>query len=139
MSLREQLRRAVASCTPIGMQHATFRAGDATADATPVQLGGCNSATFDPPKVAPSCTAVASELTAHRVMKKLLAAAREDLPQIGRSDCRHLRRPGRSDGLCASGRDDLMPAYGDRHPLRRLPADGGEGCKQFELAKWVTR
>lgn len=58
--------------------------------------------------------------------------------QAGCSDCRHLRRPGRSDGLCASGRDDLMPAYGANHPLRKLPADGGDGCKQFELAKWVT-
>ena len=101
MSLREQLRRAVASCAPIETQHATFggcsatdtatpaqqppanphgiRKVGATHSATPAQLEAKNSATFDPPEVAqscaPSCAAVASELTAHRQMKKLLAAA----------------------------------------------------------------
>ncbi len=52
------------------------------------------------------------------------APAQAARTQAGCSDCRHLRRPGRSDGLCAGGRDDLMPAYGANHPLRKLPADG---------------
>jgi len=46
--------------------------------------------------------------------------------------CAHLRRPGLSDGHCA-GREDLPPAYTPEHPLRRLPADGGEGCTSWLL------
>lgn len=45
--------------------------------------------------------------------------------------CRHLRRPGRSDGHC-SVRTDLPPAYGAGHPLRQLPADRGAACRQWE-------
>lgn len=37
MSLRDALRSAVARCTPLHMQHATFQGNDATAYATPVQ------------------------------------------------------------------------------------------------------
>ena len=71
MSLREQLRRAVASCAPIETQHATSAANDATGSATPMQHPAETSATL----AAPSCATVASELTAQRTMKKLLAAA----------------------------------------------------------------
>lgn len=41
--------------------------------------------------------------------------------------CRHLHRPGLSDGHCG-GRDDLPHAYTAGHPLRRLPDDGGANC-----------
>jgi hypothetical protein len=50
---------------------------------------------------------------------------------IGCRHCRHIRRPGLSDGHCG-GRDDLPPAYGEHHPLRRLPDDMGATCEQFE-------
>ncbi len=86
MSLREQLRRAVASCAPIETQHATFAANDATGSATPAQPQGRQHATGTATPMqhpsetsatlaAPSCATVASELTAQRTMKKLLAAA----------------------------------------------------------------
>lgn len=48
-------------------------------------------------------------------------------------DCQHFARPGKSDGYCGV-RDDLSPAYGANHPLRRLPADRGASCGQ-----WQTR
>lgn len=41
--------------------------------------------------------------------------------------CRHLKRPGLSAGYCG-GREDLPPAYGPGHPLRRLPDDRGATC-----------
>jgi len=41
--------------------------------------------------------------------------------------CHHFARPGLSRGYCG-GRDDLPPAYGKNHPLRRLPEDGGATC-----------
>lgn len=46
---------------------------------------------------------------------------------VGCATCRHLRRPGRSEGYC-SIRADLDPAYGPAHPLRQLPADRGQTC-----------
>lgn len=45
--------------------------------------------------------------------------------------CRHRVRPGRSGGYCAA-RDDLLPAYGINHPLKKLPGDGGEFCSAWE-------
>ena len=46
--------------------------------------------------------------------------------------CRHRATPGRADpGYCAQ-RTDLLPAYGQHHPLRHLPADGGASCGRFE-------
>ena len=54
--------------------------------------------------------------------------------RIGRCyGCQHFARPGLSDGYCG-GRSDLEPAYGRRHPLRLLPADGGANC-----TAWVER
>lgn len=47
--------------------------------------------------------------------------------------CRHLGRPGLSAGYCG-GRDDLPPAYGPGHPLRRLPADRGATCATWEAS-----
>lgn len=48
----------------------------------------------------------------------------------GCSTCRHRRRPGLSLGYCG-GRDDLPPAYGDHHPLRKLPDDQGVNCDRY--------
>lgn len=49
--------------------------------------------------------------------------------------CRHRSEPGRSDpGYCGGGRNDLSPAYGENHPLRRLPDDMGASC-----AKYINR
>ena len=48
----------------------------------------------------------------------------------GCSTCRHRKRPGLSAGYC-SGRDDLPGAYGDHHPLRKLPADQGASCASY--------
>jgi len=48
----------------------------------------------------------------------------------GCKSCRHRRRPGLSAGYC-SGRDDLPGAYGDHHPLRRLPDDQGASCASY--------
>ena len=45
--------------------------------------------------------------------------------------CQHFARPGKSDGYCG-GRDDLPFAYGANHPLRRLPADRGASCNQWQ-------
>lgn len=50
------------------------------------------------------------------------------------SDCQHFARPGKSDGYCG-GRDDLPPAYGENHPLRRLPADRGASCDQWQASE----
>lgn len=47
-------------------------------------------------------------------------------------DCCHRRQPGLSAGYCATGRADLLPAYGTHHPLRRLPEDGGASCNEFK-------
>jgi len=46
--------------------------------------------------------------------------------------CQPLRKPGRVDvGYCA-GREDLPPAYGENHPLHKLPGDKGASCKVWE-------
>ena len=49
-------------------------------------------------------------------------------------DCQHFARPGKSDGYCG-GRDDLPLAYGENHPLRRLPADRGASCDQWQASE----
>lgn len=46
-------------------------------------------------------------------------------------DCKHFASPGKSDGYCGQ-RQDLPPAYGLNHPLRRLPADNGQSCDEWE-------
>ena len=46
----------------------------------------------------------------------------------GCSTCRHRKRPGLSSGYCGGGRDDLLGAYGEHHPLRKLPDDEGASC-----------
>ena len=50
----------------------------------------------------------------------------------GCSTCRHRKRPGLSAGYCGGGRDDLPPAYGLHHPLRKLPDDQGASCASYK-------
>lgn len=57
--------------------------------------------------------------------------ARQQEPARSCRTCRHLHRPGLSDGHCG-GRDDLPPAYTAGHPLRRLPDDGGASCAAWD-------
>jgi hypothetical protein len=59
---------------------------------------------------------------------------RQQEPPRSCRTCRHLRRPGLSDGHCG-GRDDLPPAYTAGHPLRRLPDDGGASCTTWEESR----
>ncbi len=47
------------------------------------------------------------------------------------TSCRHRRSPGGVVRYCASGRSDLLLAYGAGHPLRRLPDDQGHRCNQW--------
>ena len=56
---------------------------------------------------------------------------RQQEPARSCRTCRHLKRPGLSDGH-RGGRDDLPHAYTAGHPLRRLPADGGASCGTWE-------
>lgn len=46
--------------------------------------------------------------------------------------CFHRRRPGLSVGYCGSGRADLLPAYGENHPLRKLPSDRGRDWSHWQ-------
>lgn len=48
--------------------------------------------------------------------------------------CVHFRCPGRSSGYCG-GREDLARAYGEGHPLRVLPDDGGTSCGRWR-SRW---
>jgi hypothetical protein len=50
--------------------------------------------------------------------------------------CRRIGKPGalvkgESEVSYCSGRDDLPPAYGAGHPMRKLPADGGATCSSW--------
>lgn len=49
---------------------------------------------------------------------------------VGCFTCASFARPGLSGGYCG-GRDDLPRAYGENHPLRRLPDDRGATCKEW--------
>ena len=49
----------------------------------------------------------------------------------GCKSCRHRKRPGLSSGYCGGGRDDLLGAYGEHHPLRKLPDDQGGSCTSY--------
>lgn len=51
-------------------------------------------------------------------------------PATGCTSCTHSRKPGGVTRYC-SARPELPPAYGDGHPLRCLPDDGGADCKHW--------
>jgi hypothetical protein len=73
--------------------------------------------------------AVAAEPLAE-VRTQVRNEVRTETTARGCSTCRHRKRPGLSAGYC-SGRDDLPGAYGDHHPLRRLPDDQGASCASY--------
>lgn len=54
---------------------------------------------------------------------------------VGRqcANCQHARRPGGVVLYCSAGRADLALAYGDGHPLRQLPENGGASCERWSL------
>lgn len=75
--------------------------------------------------------------TAADAMKGIEGAVTADPDRwltVGCANCRFLRRPGLADGYCIQ-RADLAPAYGPSHPLRRLPADRGESCGEWEVSE----
>ena len=110
MKLRDALGAAVARCTPLPVQHATFAGNDATghatgvqqmpanphgiklsratAGATGVQLGAKTYATFDPEIRAESCIELhrAGPLTPHRITADLLKAAMKVCDRHGDND-----------------------------------------------------
>ena len=50
----------------------------------------------------------------------------------GCKHCADRRVPGLSyPGYCGGAREDLEPAYGPGHPLKKLPADWGRSCEMF--------
>lgn len=49
----------------------------------------------------------------------------------GCDECQHKTTRFSSSGYCG-GRADLAPVYGEGHPLRVLPADGGVSCARFK-------
>lgn len=53
--------------------------------------------------------------------------------------CSNTRRPGtlvkgETEAMYCGRRIDLPPAYGEGHPLRRLPADRGASCAEWRAA-----
>lgn len=102
-----------------------------------------------PKLTEPGCVSYVSSIQAH-IEKKHAANDGEKIPTESTStapdqihdrnilkhcpDCQHFARPGKSDGYC-SGRDDLPLAYGENHPLRRLPADRGASCDQWQASE----
>lgn len=70
-----------------------------------------------------------AELSARDVLESPVVPVVPPAPRACVS-CRHLAKPGRSSGHCG-GRTDLPPAYGEGHPLRVLPDDGGVSCPNW--------
>jgi hypothetical protein len=68
-----------------------------------------------------------SEMLAQSVQQSVQQSAARNC-----STCRHRKRPGLSAGYCGGGRDDLPPAYGLHHPLRKLPDDQGASCASYK-------
>ena len=91
MSLRNSLKTAVACCTPLQMQHATFEENHATGYATPLQLGSATDATQansgEKLHVAfvSTCNTQPGPLTAHRLTADLLKAAMRVCDKYGDS------------------------------------------------------
>lgn len=53
-------------------------------------------------------------------------------------DCRHCTHPGLASPCCIA-RDDLPRRYGNHHPGRELPADGGATCGHWQPKTTTTR
>ena len=75
--------------------------------------------------------AVAAEPLAGVSVSAVSASVSAESTARGCSTCRHRKRPGLSSPGYCSGRDDLPGAYGDHHPLRRLPDDQGASCTSY--------
>lgn len=60
-----------------------------------------------------------------------LADTRPPLEKTCRN-CAHWQRLKMGATYCSSARPDLAPAYGQSHPLRRLPADNGATCNHYQ-------
>ncbi|APR06260.1 hypothetical protein [Thauera chlorobenzoica] len=91
---------------------------------------------------APPCThaealaaepdAVAAEPLPEVRTPPVRTPVRTETAATGCKSCRHRKRPGLSSpGYCGGERDDLPPAYGLHHPLRKLPDDQGKGCASY--------
>ena len=117
---------------------------------------GASVAPVDPRPRRPATTAEAAELRAllARALPASTAEERAEAEAIGLADiesalicwraiakaakpppscdtCAHSSRPG-TTVYCGGGREDLPKAYGQHHPLRRLPADGGASCTLWQ-------
>ena len=139
MSLRDALKSAVARCTPLEMQHATFtenhatgnatgmqpmpenpheiRVSDATAYATAMQLASATDATGGNSgeklqvAFAGTCNTQPGPLTAHRVTSALLKAAMQACDHHG--DSESAREQMRADCLATPPhlRADLLAHF----------------------------
>lgn len=56
-----------------------------------------------------------------------------DVPVPHCDTCENCCKPGASRYCCA--RPELSPAYGENHPLRQLPDDGGVDCRRWVSAR----
>ena len=81
------------------------------------------------PILAAHKTAVVDELSAEPFVLAIETGQRCQ-------DCTHFASPGLSAGYCGQ-RQDLHPAYGINHPLKRLPPDKGESCDEYIPGDWV--
>lgn len=140
MKLRDALGAAVARCTPLQMQHATFPGNDATggativqpmpanpheirlssatAGATGMQQGAKTYATFDPEIQAESCIELhrAGRLTAHRVTADLLSEAMRVCDRHGDSDAKRQEMRDKCLALPPHLQADLLEHFrGVRH------------------------
>jgi len=75
--------------------------------------------------------AVAAEPLAGVSVSAVSASVSAESTARGCSTCRHRKRPGLSSPGYCSGRDDLPGAYGDHHPLHKLPDDQGASCASY--------
>jgi hypothetical protein len=87
---------------------------------------------FTPGEQAEALALALNDVDAALMSYRAMAAEKGITPVVPTSctTCKHQRRPGGVAHYC-SARPDLPPAYGDGHPLRLLPDDGGVGCGEW--------
>lgn len=86
---------------------------------------------WPPPPVDHVAEALPDHPDNHRIEQE--SALKSAAPSC--RSCTHLAKPGLASGYCGGGRDDLPPAYGPGHPLRRLPDDQGKSCTTWEAVR----
>ena len=110
-------------------------AGDTDAD----RAEALDAALADPEGALQCYRAIASERGIVAALPKVageVAGSNAKSTTASCRSCRHRKQPGRADpGYCGGGRDDLLPAYGLDHPLRRLPDDLGASCASYSTFK----